>query len=163
MTSLFYRAIVDEVKNPLPIIIILVVIFAILVLVVVRSNQPSTYVQPSPSASVAVSSPPTALATFKGTLPCADCPGIDTVITLKPDGTYESSMTYQGKSTAPFTETGKYVEKKGIPTDANAMYYQLINSSGEVENYLISGDTITQLDKDLGKIDAPFNLSLKKQ
>ena len=35
--------------------------------------------------------------TFSGTLPCADCPGIDTKITLKPDGTYTLHEAYQGK------------------------------------------------------------------
>lgn len=35
--------------------------------------------------------------TFSGTLPCADCPGIDTTVTLKPDGTYTLREAYQGK------------------------------------------------------------------
>jgi copper homeostasis protein (lipoprotein) len=35
--------------------------------------------------------------TFSGTLPCADCAGIDTKITLKPDGSYTLHEAYQGK------------------------------------------------------------------
>jgi copper homeostasis protein (lipoprotein) len=35
--------------------------------------------------------------TFSGTLPCADCAGTDTKITLKPDGTYTLHEAYQGK------------------------------------------------------------------
>lgn len=34
--------------------------------------------------------------TFRGTLPCADCPGIDTVLSLKADGTYALTEDYQG-------------------------------------------------------------------
>lgn len=66
-------------------------------------------VVPAEPAPVAVESTPAKTAedvpfdtkgfagTFSGTLPCADCPGIDTKITLKPDGTYTLHETYQGK------------------------------------------------------------------
>ncbi|HEU4774937.1 MAG TPA: copper resistance protein NlpE, partial [Lysobacter sp.] len=33
--------------------------------------------------------------TFTGTLPCADCPGIDVTLTLQGDGTYRISNVYQ--------------------------------------------------------------------
>jgi len=64
---------------------------------------------PAEPAPVAVESAPAKVAedvpfdikgfagTFSGTLPCADCPGIDTKITLKPDGSYMLHETYQGK------------------------------------------------------------------
>ncbi len=35
--------------------------------------------------------------TFKGTLPCADCPGIDTTLELKADGSYLLSETFIGQ------------------------------------------------------------------
>src|SRR5690606_23661002 len=34
--------------------------------------------------------------TFRGTLPCADCPGIDTVLALNAAGTYALTEDYQG-------------------------------------------------------------------
>lgn len=34
---------------------------------------------------------------FTGTLPCADCPGLDTEITLNRDGTYTLHEVHQGK------------------------------------------------------------------
>jgi len=34
--------------------------------------------------------------TYYGVLPCADCPGIETIITLKADNTYEITSHYQG-------------------------------------------------------------------
>lgn len=36
--------------------------------------------------------------TFRGTLPCADCSGIDTTLELKPDGSYAISEIYKGKA-----------------------------------------------------------------
>ena len=46
---------------------------------------------------------------YKGTMPCADCEGIDTVITLKQDGTYTSQTKYLGKGDDKvFTENGKF-------------------------------------------------------
>lgn len=55
--------------------------------------------------------------TYKGTLPCADCEGIETELTLNLDGTYLYKATYLGKDTkvyeieAPFQwdETGSMI------------------------------------------------------
>jgi copper homeostasis protein (lipoprotein) len=68
--------------------------------------EPAASTEPAP---VAVESAPATTAaevpfdikgfagTFTGTLPCADCPGIDSTITLKPDGSYTVHEVYQGK------------------------------------------------------------------
>jgi copper homeostasis protein (lipoprotein) len=73
------------------------------------ATDPAAAVAPAETAPVAVESAPAKAAedvpfdikgfagTFSGTLPCADCPGTDTKITLKPDGTYTLHETYQGK------------------------------------------------------------------
>ncbi len=45
---------------------------------------------------------------FAGTLPCADCAGIDTKISLANDGTYALEETYRGKSAAPFRGDGTW-------------------------------------------------------
>lgn len=48
--------------------------------------------------------------TYTGTMPCADCSGIDVELTLKGDD-YTLKTTYQGKEDMgqnSFTETGKY-------------------------------------------------------
>ncbi|GAB3353130.1 copper resistance protein NlpE [Lysobacter tyrosinilyticus] len=71
--------------------------------------EPAADTTPAEPAPVAVESAPATTpaevpfdikgfaGTFSGTLPCADCPGIDTKITLKPDGTYTLHEAYQGK------------------------------------------------------------------
>ena len=45
---------------------------------------------------------------YEGVLPCADCPGIKTRLTLKPDGRYELSTQYLDRQPAPTVETGKF-------------------------------------------------------
>lgn len=52
-------------------------------------------------ASVAPSS-------YEGTLPCADCAGLKTVLALWPDSVYRISHTYEGKSTKPLVLMGRW-------------------------------------------------------
>src|SRR5690625_4539143 len=47
-------------------------------------------------------------ATYHGTLPCADCDGIDTKMTLLEDGTYELTTRYLGKSDEYHRESGTF-------------------------------------------------------
>ena len=59
---------------------------------------------------------------FKGTLPCADCPGIDSTIELKGDGSYATHDVYQERD-ASFDSTGTWtVEEAGkrIRLDPNS-------------------------------------------
>lgn len=46
--------------------------------------------------------------TYKGILPCADCEGIETTITLNLDETYTSTIKYLGKSNEEIKEIGDY-------------------------------------------------------
>lgn len=51
--------------------------------------------------------------TYAGVLPCADCSGIETNLTLSADGTYSITETYQGKG-KPFVTKGTYsLDKSG--------------------------------------------------
>ena len=47
---------------------------------------------------------------YEGTLPCADCEGIQTVIELNQDNTYNANYLYLGKSENEnkFTDTGSF-------------------------------------------------------
>ena len=47
------------------------------------------------------------LGVYKGTLPAADCPGIETTLTLKPDGTYSLHEEYLERD-ARFDAEGAY-------------------------------------------------------
>lgn len=46
--------------------------------------------------------------TYGGTLPCADCPGIDTSITFTPEGGYTMSEVYQDGESSSFTGKGSW-------------------------------------------------------
>jgi len=46
--------------------------------------------------------------TYRGILPCASCPGIETVVTLSPDGTYVSSARYLEEEGPAFTGGGTF-------------------------------------------------------
>jgi len=46
--------------------------------------------------------------TYRGTLPCADCPGIETVVTLASDRTYRTQARYLGKGSQVFREQGTF-------------------------------------------------------
>ena len=46
--------------------------------------------------------------TYRGTLPCADCPGIETIVTLASDGTYRTQSRYLGKGSQVFREQGTF-------------------------------------------------------
>jgi len=48
------------------------------------------------------------LGTYKGVVPCADCEGIETVITLNPDESYNIKETYLGKSDNGFEDVGSF-------------------------------------------------------
>lgn len=45
---------------------------------------------------------------YHGVLPCADCPGIETVIVLADDGTYRHMTKYLDKEDRVFTEEGQF-------------------------------------------------------
>ena len=46
--------------------------------------------------------------TYKGTLPCADCDGLETTIVLKKDKTFERTVYYKGKEAGSFNDEGKF-------------------------------------------------------
>ena len=67
--------------------------------------------------------------TYTGTLPCADCEGIRTTVTLNDDGNFERELIYLGQTAAPIRETGRFSwnEAGSIVTldlsgDASQMY-----------------------------------------
>jgi heat shock protein HslJ len=45
---------------------------------------------------------------YRGVVPCADCEGIATTITLRRDGSYHLEAVYQGRSMAAFDQQGKF-------------------------------------------------------
>ena len=50
--------------------------------------------------------------TYGGTLPCADCPGIDTSIAFTPEGGYTMSEVYQDSEGSSFTGNGTWTVRE---------------------------------------------------
>lgn len=56
------------------------------------------------------------LGVYKGILPCADCEGIETTITLNKDNTFHIKTTYLGNKGGTFEENGTFKIKGNILT-----------------------------------------------
>ena len=55
------------------------------------------------------------LGTYEGTLPAADCPGIQTTLTLAPDGSYALHLKYIHRD-SEFDEKGAFTVKENLLT-----------------------------------------------
>ena len=84
---------------------------------------------PAPTAATAPT-PEAMTMVFAGDLPCADCPGLRTELTLTRDAPYSGDGTYRLVETyidrgAPFTTTGIWGVLRGDAIDPDATVYEL--------------------------------------
>jgi len=79
------------------------------------------------------------IGTYKGILPCADCEGLETVICINENNTYNVKTKYQGKGEKVFEQKGTFSWNK----EGNTIVLD------EVENgpnqYFVGENTLTQL------------------
>jgi len=78
-------------------------------------------------------------------LPCADCEGIKTTITLKSDGSFDRSVEYLGKNGKPVTDSGKF------EWDKNGSVISLIDKNTN-QKYQVGENQIIHLDQTGNKI-----------
>lgn len=99
------------------------------------------------------------LGTYKGTLPCADCEGIEVSITLNKDETYTSTMKYLGKSTEEIKDLGDYTWME----DGNRISAEGIDSPPVF--YFVAEGKLIQLDTEGNEISGNLakNYELMKQ
>ena len=98
--------------------------------------------------------------TFSGTLPCADCPGIDTTLALNPDGTYEINQTYQDSDGAAIRMDGTWTveaDDRQIRLDPNS------KSEQDSLFAITSQQEITQLDSEGKPAESGLDYSLDRQ
>ncbi len=110
---------------------------------------------------------------FEGVLPCADCEGIKTELTLYQDvanadnNSYVLKETYLGINTGDttFTSKGKWDIVKGIKTDEEADVIFLNYDRPDESKYYLKEDeaTIVMLDKEQNRIQSSLNYTLKKK
>jgi uncharacterized lipoprotein YbaY/heat shock protein HslJ/uncharacterized lipoprotein NlpE involved in copper resistance len=93
-------------------------------------------------------------ATFSGTLPCADCPGVLQTLTLRGDGLYRLRRVYQDKPNGLFSEAG------GWKIADNVLH---LNNGTETSLFaIIADDILRPLDSAGQSIKTPANLDLRR-
>lgn len=84
---------------------------------------------------------------YEGVLPCADCPGIQTRLSLQQDGRFELTMRYIERQVAPFVSTGSF----SWNADGNTI---TLDGAGGGAMYRVGEGRLLQLDRD-GSVPAP--------
>ena len=86
------------------------------------------------------------LGIYKGILPCADCPGIETSLELAEDFTFTMLMKYKERNVEP-------IESKGtFRWAADGKTLLLDNTKNPPDQYLVGDGSLTKLDIDGNKI-----------
>lgn len=95
--------------------------------------------------------------TYKGTTPCADCDGIETVVTLYPDGRYRRTMTYLGKSDEAVVDEGVF------EWNEQGSGVTLISESGTSQAYQVGENVLFHLDAEgkriMGELEEMYKLN----
>lgn len=97
---------------------------------------------------------------YAATLPCADCPGIDTSLTFTADGVYSMSETYQGRTDGSFVTTGTWTVREDGKTvlldpedkEARDRWFQVVSSN-----------ELRMLDQEGKPIDGALDYSLRRK
>ena len=77
---------------------------------------------------------------YKGTVPAADCPGIELTLTLKKDRTYTYHWAYIDRKDADFDETGTFTVKDNLLT--------LTEKGGEVSYFKVQEGSLVMLNNE---------------
>jgi heat shock protein HslJ len=99
--------------------------------------------------------------TYSGLLPCADCEGIQTVITLTKDLTYRIRTKYMGRKDAPVEKSGLFNWNK----DGSQIELLGYKAGTMPVYYLVGEDKLIQLDMQGNRITGKLadNYILKKE
>jgi NlpE N-terminal domain len=114
------------------------------------------------------------LGVYKGTLPCADCSGLETVLRLYAKGKFDTTyafyvrtQTYRGAphGDVTYSDRGDWAVLRGDATDENATVYQLnLDDDKASESLLLqeNGSALVQLDHDQKPINTKMNVTLRR-
>ncbi|MCW5568216.1 MAG: copper resistance protein NlpE N-terminal domain-containing protein [Dokdonella sp.] len=96
--------------------------------------------------------------TFSGTVPCADCPGIETHLTINADGSFTLAETYQERDSGDSTSGTWTIDADGRrllldpdTKDAADRWFEIV-----------SKDEVRMLDSEGEAIESPLNYSLRR-
>lgn len=85
---------------------------------------------------------------YSGIVPCADCPGIETVLTLKSGNTYTLSRKYQSEGQETFVEEGSFKWN----AEGNKITLENLKKEETASQYLVGEGKITMLDMEGNKV-----------
>lgn len=88
---------------------------------------------------------------YSGVLPCADCEGIKTTMTLNSDLTFMLTSQYLGKSNEIFTVSGPF------EWDSQGRYITLKHEIGDHYNYLVGENILKQLGRNAEMITSELS------
>ncbi|MFD2035930.1 copper resistance protein NlpE [Belliella marina] len=96
---------------------------------------------------------------YKGTLPCADCEGIETIIELGSGNSYVKKVIYLGK------DDQKVTESSGTFTWNDEGNTITLNEDDEPNKYFVGENVLFHLDMDGNRIEGDLaeNYKLKKE
>lgn len=84
--------------------------------------------------------------TYEGIIPCADCPGIETKLTLNEDKTFELSVLYQDQEKKPTVSKGLFT----FDTTGNII---TLDKAGNNTSYKVKEGCLSMLDADGKEIE----------
>ena len=87
--------------------------------------------------------------TYRGVLPCADCEGIETTITLTGDGTYLRSVRYLGRENS-------YRRDQGLLRWNEAGSAVTLGGAEDAQRYQVGENRLFHLDRQGQRIDGPL-------
>ena len=94
--------------------------------------------------------------TYKGIMPCADCEGIRTIITLTEKNEFSVRMQYLGKKVNEYKYSGKVVWNSG-----ESIITLITKGDNSKEYYFVGEGYIQKLDSDKKKIDGDLEEMFK--
>ena len=98
--------------------------------------------------------------TYGGTLPCADCPGIDTSIMFSPEGGYTLSEVYQDRDSGSLVVKGTWTVRE----DGKTLLLDPEDKAAHDRWYeVVSPSELRALDKDGKAIDSSLDYSLRRK
>lgn len=98
--------------------------------------------------------------TYGGTLPCADCPGIDTTIAFTPEGGYTLSEAYQDADKSSFLSKGTW----SLRGDGKAVLLDPEDKDEYDRSFsIVSPTELRALDQQGKPIDSTLDYSLKRK
>ncbi len=108
--------------------------------------------------------------TFSGTLPCADCMGIEHILTMVREdaadttGSFTLTNIYLGVADDnEFVQTGTFSTEIGLGEDAAAIVYVLSAEDGDQIRFLrTANDTVELLDIEGNRIESSLNYTLTR-